>query len=160
MLLILNDVSGSEIFLILFFVLIFFGAKSIPGLARTLGRTVRQIKDASADLQKEIRKSGDDMKKDLNLKGILEDTAREVTQPLDQQIHEIENTVKYERPRIHSQIPVLPPKNVENVEIVEKSRIADSSIDDLNNEKVKPGVKKKQTASKKRASTKNKSNPT
>lgn len=112
MLLILNDVSGSEIFLILFFVLIFFGAKSIPGLARTFGRTIRQIKDASADLQKEIRKSGDDMKKDLNLKGILEDTAREVAQPLDQQIIEIENTVKYERPRIHSHIPVPEQKTV------------------------------------------------
>lgn len=116
MLLILNDVSGSEIFLIIFFVLIFFGAKSIPGLARTLGRTIRQIKDASSDLQKEIRKSGDEMKKDLNLKGILEDTAREVTQPLDQQMSEIENTVKYERPRIHSHIPVPAEEPAENAE--------------------------------------------
>lgn len=113
MLLILNDVSGSEIVLILVFVLIFFGSKSIPGLARTLGRTIRQIKDASADLQKEIRKSGDEMKKDLNLKGILEDTANDFAQPLDQQMSEIENTVKYERPRINSHIPVPTEKNVE-----------------------------------------------
>lgn len=116
MVLILNDVSGSEIFLILFFVLIFFGAKSIPGLARTLGRTMRQIKDASADLQREIRKSGDDMKKDLNLKGILEDTARDISQPLDQQMTDIENTVKYDRPRIHSHIPVPQEKQATEVQ--------------------------------------------
>ena len=36
MLLILNDIAASEIVLILVFVLIFFGSKSIPGLAKTL----------------------------------------------------------------------------------------------------------------------------
>jgi sec-independent protein translocase protein TatA len=127
MLLIFNDVSGSEIFLILFFVLIFFGAKSIPGLARTLGRTIRQIKDASSDLQKEIRKSSDEMKKDMNLKGILEDTAREVSQPLDQQMSEIENTVRYERPRIHSHIPVPEEKAAEEMESVAEEAVIEAA---------------------------------
>ena len=54
MVLILNDLAGSEILLILVFVLIFFGSKSIPGLAKTMGRTIRQVKDASADIQNEI----------------------------------------------------------------------------------------------------------
>lgn len=99
MLLILNDVAGSEILLILVFVLIFFGAKSIPGLARTLGRTIRQVKDASAEIQNEIKKSGNDMKKDLNLKGLLDDTVEDIKRPLDQYAQDIDNAVKYQAPR-------------------------------------------------------------
>lgn len=107
MVLILNDISGSEILLILVFVLMFFGSKSIPGLARTLGRTIRQIKDASAEIQGEIRKSGDEMKKDLNLKGLLDDTAEEIRRPLDQHVQDLDGAMRYEPPRIHSHIKPL-----------------------------------------------------
>lgn len=113
MILILNDVSGSEILLILAFVLIFFGSKSIPGLARTLGRTMRQIKDASAEIQNEIKKSGADMKKDLNLTGILEDTANDIKRPLDQHVADIENAVKFEPPKTQSHIQTNQEKKVE-----------------------------------------------
>lgn len=98
MVLFLNDISGSEVLLILVFVLMFFGSKSIPGLARTLGRTMRQIKDASNDLQDEIRKSGADMKKDLNLNGLMEDTARDIQQPLDQYVSDLDDAVSYQPP--------------------------------------------------------------
>jgi len=99
MLLIFNDIAGSEIMLILVFILIFFGSKSIPTLARTLGKTIRQVKDASSDIQNEIKKSAGDIKGDLNLKGILEDTVEEVKRPLDQYAQDIDNAVKYESPR-------------------------------------------------------------
>lgn len=113
MLLFLNDISGSEILLILVFILMFFGSKSIPGLARTLGKTMRQIKEASSELQNEIKKSGADMKKDLNLDGlnldgIMRDTAQDIQRPLDQYATDLENAVKFERP-VNSQIPVSPP---------------------------------------------------
>lgn len=104
MVLILNDISGSEILLILVFVLMFFGSKSIPGLARTLGRTIRQIKDASAEIQGDIRKSGDEMKKDMNLRGLLEDTAEEIRRPLDQHVQDLDDAIRYEPPRVHSHI--------------------------------------------------------
>ena len=96
MILILNDVSGTEILLILIFVLIFFGSKSIPSLARTMGRVIRQIKDASNDIQNEIKKSGAEMKKDLNLEGIIKETAEEIKTPLDQMAQNIGRSVKYE----------------------------------------------------------------
>ncbi|TNF46293.1 MAG: twin-arginine translocase TatA/TatE family subunit [Bacteroidetes bacterium] len=99
MLLFLNDVSGSEILLILVFILMFFGSKSIPGLARTLGRTMRQIKDASSELQQEIKKSGMDIKKDLNLTGIVEETARDIQRPLDQYASDIDEAMRYESPK-------------------------------------------------------------
>jgi sec-independent protein translocase protein TatA len=102
--LILNDVAGSEILLILVFILIFFGAKSIPGLARTLGRTIRQVKDASAEIQNEIRKSSNDMKNDLNLKGMIEETAEDIKRPLDQYAHDLDNAVKYQPPNRNTKV--------------------------------------------------------
>lgn len=104
MLLFFNDVSGSEILLILVFILMFFGSKSIPGIARTMGRTIRQIKDASSELQDEIKKSGVDMKKDLNLSGILKETEQEIQRPLDQFADDLDRSVRFDPPR-HTHIP-------------------------------------------------------
>lgn len=97
--LILNDIGTGEVILILLFALMFFGSKSIPGLARSAGRTMRQIKDASSEIQNEIKKSGSEMKSDLNLKGILEETAEDIKRPLDQYAEDIDHAVKYQPPR-------------------------------------------------------------
>lgn len=107
MVLFFNDVSGSEVLVILAFILMFFGSKSIPGIAQTFGRTIRQIKDASNDLQEEIRKSGMDIKKDMNFKHLIEDSAREISQPLDQVADDLESSVKFE-PIKNTAIPSSP----------------------------------------------------
>lgn len=96
MILIFNDIAGSEILLILVFVLIFFGSKSIPTLARTFGKTIRQIKDATEDVQNEIKKSGLDIKKDLNLTSLIEETKKDIQQPLDQMANDIDASIKYQ----------------------------------------------------------------
>jgi len=107
MILIFNDIAGSEVLLILVFILIFFGSKSIPTLARTFGKTIRQIKEASSDIQNEIKKSGGDIKKDLNLTGILQETAEDIKRPLDQMAVDLDNSIKYQ-PNIKSKVQ-LPP---------------------------------------------------
>ncbi len=106
MVLILNDVAGSEIVLILVFVLIFFGSKSIPTLARTLGRITRQVKDATSDIQREIKKSSADMKNDLNLSALIKETQEDIQQPLDQMMNDIDNSIKYEPRRKDSSITI------------------------------------------------------
>ncbi len=58
----LFGISGGEIFLVLLFVLVFFGADKIPGIARTMGRTIRQVKDATNDIQRDIQKSANQVK--------------------------------------------------------------------------------------------------
>lgn len=58
----LFGISGGEIFLVLLFVLVFFGANKIPGFARTMGKTIRQVKDATSEIQRDIQKSAKDMK--------------------------------------------------------------------------------------------------
>jgi sec-independent protein translocase protein TatA len=91
----LSDVSGTEVLVIFLFILIFFGSKSIPTMARTFGRAMREVRNASADLQNEIKKSGLDMKNDLNLSSILQKTEEEIQQPLDQVMVDIKETVHY-----------------------------------------------------------------
>jgi sec-independent protein translocase protein TatA len=119
----LSDIAGSEILLILVFILIFFGSKSIPGIARTFGRTIRQIKDASQELQSEIKKSGLDIKNDLNLNRMIEETAQEIQAPLDQMAIDLDESIKYEKPKNHfvegNHIPDLNKNEIEIKEQIE-----------------------------------------
>jgi sec-independent protein translocase protein TatA len=59
----LGNLGGPEIFLIVLFVLIFFGAKKIPELARGLGKGIREFKDATREIKEDIESSVDDNKK-------------------------------------------------------------------------------------------------
>lgn len=57
------DVSGGELLVILLFVLLFFGSKGVPEMARTMGRALRQFRDATAEVQREIEKGAGEVKK-------------------------------------------------------------------------------------------------
>jgi len=52
-------ISGAEIFFIMFIVVMVFGADKIPGIAKGLGKGMRQLKDATDDIKQEIQKSAD-----------------------------------------------------------------------------------------------------
>ena len=107
----LNDIAGSEILVIIFVVLIFFGSKSIPGIAKTLGKTLYQIKNASAELQNEIKKSGFDIKEDLKISNLIKEQQEEITRPMDQVYSEIENTMHYSSENISTE-KIIPEKKV------------------------------------------------
>ena len=49
--------GGGEIFLILVVVLLLFGSKKIPELARGLGQGIREFKDATNGVQRELERS-------------------------------------------------------------------------------------------------------
>ncbi len=130
MLLFLNDIAGSEVLVILVFILIFFGSKSIPGIAKTFGKTMYEIKQASSDLQDEIKKSGLDIKKDLNLTSIIQETVEEVQRPLDQQMVEMDDIITYNPPK--KEIPIS-----ENQEELTTSEIIETkSITEINDSEV------------------------
>lgn len=61
------EVGGGELLLILLFVLIFFGSKKIPELARGLGKGIRELKDASAGIRREIESEANKIKEDINI---------------------------------------------------------------------------------------------
>ncbi|WP_367913641.1 twin-arginine translocase TatA/TatE family subunit [Leadbetterella sp. DM7] len=56
-LLFLGSLGGSEIFVILFVILLFFGAKKLPELARGLGKGIKEFKDATKDVKENIEKA-------------------------------------------------------------------------------------------------------
>ena len=60
-------IGGPEIFIILLFVVLFFGANKIPELARGFGKAMREFKDASNEIKKDIRDSSNKLKDDLDL---------------------------------------------------------------------------------------------
>lgn len=132
----LNSIAGSEVFVILLFVLIFFGAKSIPGMSRSLGRGIRQIKDASADVQNEIRKTTSDMKNEMNLKRSIDEVSNTVKNPLKEiskNIRESTDAVD-ERYAIKDGVPhqkktVVPDKNQKNTKIEGQKQSNDSASD-------------------------------
>ncbi len=61
------DFSGGEFLLIGVVFLMFFGSKSIPGIARTMGKIIREFKDAAGSVQREIQESANVNLKDFDL---------------------------------------------------------------------------------------------
>ena len=60
-------IGGPEIIVVLLFIVMFFGSKKIPELAKGLGKAMREVKDASNDIKKEIRDSTSSIKDNLGL---------------------------------------------------------------------------------------------
>jgi len=53
--------GGGELFFIVLIVIMLFGSKKIPELARGLGKGMREIKNATGDIQREIREGARDI---------------------------------------------------------------------------------------------------
>ncbi|MCX2742123.1 Sec-independent protein translocase subunit TatA/TatB [Pontibacter anaerobius] len=53
----IGGLGGTEVILILFAILLLFGAKRIPELAKGLGRGIREFKDATKEIKNDIESS-------------------------------------------------------------------------------------------------------
>tara|TARA_B100000900_G_C20592274_1_gene722051 strand:+ start:423 stop:623 length:201 start_codon:yes stop_codon:yes gene_type:complete len=60
-------IGGAEIFIVLLFIIMFFGSKKIPEIARGIGKGIREVRDASNEIKKEIRESANSVNDDLDL---------------------------------------------------------------------------------------------
>ena len=72
MLLFLNLGFG-EVAMIVMVILMFFGSKSIPSLARGLGKGMREFKDAANGIQREIEKSANIVTEEVQKSDKVED---------------------------------------------------------------------------------------
>lgn len=52
-------IGGGELILIIFIALMLFGSEKIPDIARTLGKGMAQLKNATNEIKSEIQKSAD-----------------------------------------------------------------------------------------------------
>ncbi len=73
-------ISGGEIIVIFAFVLIFFGAKSIPDIARTLGKGMQEFNKATQEIKKELNESTSGLKD--NIEQIKRDIGKGLDNPL------------------------------------------------------------------------------
>jgi sec-independent protein translocase protein TatA len=68
-------IGGGELIFILFIVLMLFGSDKIPEIARTMGKMMAQLKNATNDLKSEIQKGADangfDAKSITDIKGSI-----------------------------------------------------------------------------------------
>ncbi|GHB33913.1 twin-arginine translocase TatA/TatE family subunit [Mongoliitalea lutea] len=59
----IGGMSPGSMILILFVILLLFGAKRIPELARGLGKGIREFKDATKEIQNDLEEGLNDKKK-------------------------------------------------------------------------------------------------
>ena len=57
--------GSTEIVFVFVIYLLFFGAKGIPSLAKTLGEGVRHFRNATDEIQREILDTGNEIKTDV-----------------------------------------------------------------------------------------------
>jgi len=101
-LLFLNDIGTSEVFFIMAAVLMLFGSKSIPGIAKTLGKGMREVKAASDEIKRDIQDSALEMKRNMNMPDLdipkidivkeLEAPLKEISDPVKEITQSIENS--------------------------------------------------------------------
>jgi sec-independent protein translocase protein TatA len=53
-----GNFGGPDVFIILLIVLILFGAKKLPDLARSLGQSMNEFKKAREDIDRELQDAG------------------------------------------------------------------------------------------------------
>lgn len=82
------DFGAGELFIIALAILLLFGSKKIPDIARGLGKGVRELKDATQSIQREINSSMDDP---------FADAPKRATEP----------SVKEEKPVEEKPVPVI-----------------------------------------------------
>ncbi len=83
-------ISGAEIFVVIFFVLLFFGSKAIPDVARTLGKGMREFKKATDEIKKEIDASTGGIKKDFeDIKSSITKETQSITSTINKETNSI-----------------------------------------------------------------------
>ena len=59
--------STGELFFVALVVVMLFGSKKIPDIARGLGKGIREFKNATSDIQEEIRKTSTEVRQTADL---------------------------------------------------------------------------------------------
>ena len=76
-------ISGPEIIVILLVVVLVFGTDKLPEIARSLGKGMTQIKNATNEIKSEIHRSADDHGIDTNVVGDVKKEIEEVKEDFE-----------------------------------------------------------------------------
>lgn len=87
-------IGGGEIFFIILVALMLFGSDKIPDIARTLGKGMAQLKNATNDIKSEIQKSAEanGLNEITNLNPMNQlDLTSDITKEIDKAKEDIED---------------------------------------------------------------------
>lgn len=108
------NMGGSEIMLIMAVVLLLFGGKKLPELARGLGKGIRDFKDASEGVKREIHRNINavDIDDELNAEKSTE-TTHSATPTLEEQMYpkaEVKEPINLTKEivPVHQEVAVVP----------------------------------------------------
>jgi len=76
-------IGGPEIFIIILIVVMLFGADKIPEIARGLGKGMRQVKDATNDIKREITETAEKQGLDTDIFSDVKKQVNEVKEHID-----------------------------------------------------------------------------
>jgi len=89
-------IGGGELILILFVVLMLFGSDKIPDIARTMGKAMAQLKNATNDIKSEIQKGAE-------ANGLDSKSITDITGNINQEINKAkENLLKEAAPVVEN----------------------------------------------------------
>jgi sec-independent protein translocase protein TatA len=89
-------IGGGELILILFVVLMLFGSDKIPDIARTMGKAMAQLKNATNDIKSEIQKGAE-------ANGLDTKSITDITGNINQEINKAkENLLKEASPIVEN----------------------------------------------------------
>lgn len=94
MIYVLFFISGAEIFIVIMAILLIFGADKVPEMARTIGKTLKSIREATDDIKYEITKESykvEEANKDL--KNGVEDEQKSLAKHAKSLKEDIEDAV-------------------------------------------------------------------
>lgn len=85
-------IGGGELFFIILVILMLFGSDKVPDIARTVGRGMKQLKNATNDIKNEIHKSAEvqDIKKTFTDIG-TDDISKDITTEIEKVKEDIED---------------------------------------------------------------------
>lgn len=85
-------IGGGELFFIILISIMIFGSKGIPDVARFLGKTMAQLKNASNEIKSEIQRSATESGVDVNsLTGGISDEIKKAKEGIAKAVNPMEN---------------------------------------------------------------------
>jgi len=87
-------ISSGEIFIILLFILIFFGADKIPEFTRMMNKGMREFRKASDDIKREFNENTSGVLNEIRSiqSNLTESLTKEIVEPAQKTVKEVEKT--------------------------------------------------------------------
>lgn len=76
-------IGGPELFVVIILVVMLFGADKIPEIVRTLSKGIRQVKDATNDIKREINSTVEKQGIDTNIVSDIKKEVNDVKESID-----------------------------------------------------------------------------